>query len=266
MVNVSRRGFLAAGAAGFVAALTAGKVLGGKFGKAYAAGRPVRPPGSLPEDKFLAACVRCGSCIKACPTGVLQPLDYRQGFEGLWTAYADANLAGCDLDCNRCGQVCPTGTIRNLPLAQKQAARMGRATVDRRTCLPHAGKAECLACMAACSQAGHEAIERELVHVELDESEFPVLGSGFSGPAVLEDKCVGCGMCQSACYKYNVSQSKLSRAAIIVRTGGGREDRITRGSYIELRQRRERQKERRRRQQLLEDGLSENYFDEGSGN
>ena len=33
----------------------------------------IRPPGALPEPKFLAKCVKCGQCMKACPTGGLQP-------------------------------------------------------------------------------------------------------------------------------------------------------------------------------------------------
>ena len=29
----------------------------------------IRPPGALPEPKFLAKCVKCGQCMRACPTG-----------------------------------------------------------------------------------------------------------------------------------------------------------------------------------------------------
>ena len=31
--------------------------------------RALRPPGALPEDDFLSACVRCGLCVEACPYG-----------------------------------------------------------------------------------------------------------------------------------------------------------------------------------------------------
>ena len=27
----------------------------------------LRPPGALPEDEFLSACVRCGLCVRDCP-------------------------------------------------------------------------------------------------------------------------------------------------------------------------------------------------------
>ena len=28
----------------------------------------IRPPGALAEDKFLSKCIRCGECLKVCPT------------------------------------------------------------------------------------------------------------------------------------------------------------------------------------------------------
>ena len=33
----------------------------------------IRPPGALPEPDFLRKCVKCGECMKACPTNGLQP-------------------------------------------------------------------------------------------------------------------------------------------------------------------------------------------------
>ena len=29
----------------------------------------IRPPGARNEDEFLGACVRCGLCVRECPTG-----------------------------------------------------------------------------------------------------------------------------------------------------------------------------------------------------
>ncbi len=57
-------------------------------------------------------------------------------------------------------------------------------------------------------------------------------------PVVLDDKCVGCGLCQTRCYAINVKEKgMLARSAIIVEAGKGREDRLMTGSYIELRER-----------------------------
>ena len=39
-------------------------------GKAEA--KALRPPGALQGDDFLAACVRCGLCVRACPSDTLR--------------------------------------------------------------------------------------------------------------------------------------------------------------------------------------------------
>lgn len=214
-VRVSRRGFLAAAAGGLVCGVAARTVLGSNF---RSSSQPlVRPPGSLPEDEFLRLCIRCGQCMKACPSNVLQPAGFGQGVEGLWMPYAAADLAGCQPECNNCGQVCPTGAIRALPLAEKQAARMGLAAVNERTCLPYAGRQACDVCVGACPHGA-------------------VISEAHGKPTVLADLCAGCGACQAACYKTNVrKRSMLDSAAIVVLAGEGREDRITTGSYLPLR-------------------------------
>jgi len=148
----------------------------------------------------------------------------------MWTPEAVTELSGCSPECNICGQVCPTGAIRPLSLAEKRTVRMGLAVVDRRSCLPWAGERDCRLCVEACEKAGYGAIEYRLVHPELDEQGLPVEGSGFLAPAVLAEKCVGCGLCQARCHAVNVeSRHLLRRAAIRVaplvrrdgRSGGG---------------------------------------------
>lgn len=260
---LSRRGFLAGAAGGLAGAFTIGKV----FGAGVEGGQavlPVRPPGAVPEREFLRMCVRCGSCLKACPTTVLQPLGFSQGLEGLWTPHAAADRAGCDPTCNICGQVCPTGAIRALPLAEKRAARMGLAVVNERTCLPHSGRRDCGMCVDACKQAGYDAIEFLRVHVETDSEGLPVDDSGYLAPVVLADKCVGCGICQARCYQVNVKGAGLLEAAAIrVRAGAGRDDRILRGSYRALRQAEQRRRPQRpQRPAEKSDGYLPDFLDE----
>jgi MauM/NapG family ferredoxin protein len=198
--------------------------------------RPVRPPGSVPEQEFLQLCIRCGECFKACPNDVLQPLGFQQGLEGLWTPHVNADWAGCESSCNACTQVCPTGAIRALPLEEKKAARMGLAVVNERTCLPYAGREACQLCVDECVAAGYHAIEFIRVGTQADDLGNPIEGSGFLAPVVLPEKCVGCGLCQTRCYGINVAEKHLLRgSAIVIEGGEGKEDRLLTGSYIALR-------------------------------
>jgi ferredoxin len=237
---LGRRGFLslAAGTAGGICGAlgmtAATRLWGAKLDDPAAL--PVRPPGSVPEQSFLELCIRCGECFKACPNNVLQPLSFQQGLEGLWTPAVAADWAGCESSCNACGQVCPTGAIRALPLEEKKVARMGLAIVDLPTCLPHAGREACQLCVDECVHAGYDAIEFVRVGTEVDEFGQPIEGSGWLAPAVRADLCVGCGLCQTRCYGINVAQKGLlERSAIVIEAGPGKEDRLLRGSYRELR-------------------------------
>lgn len=227
---LGRRGFMAT-----TAGTVAGVLGGAGMAKATSvwganlddpdAFRPVRPPGSLGEEEFLQACIRCGECFKACPSDVLQPLGFQQGLEGLWTPHVVADWAGCASSCNNCGQVCPTGAIVALPLEEKKKARMGLAIVNKNTCLPFDGREACQLCVDECHSAGYHAIEFVQVGTELDENNQPIEGTGFLAPVVLEDKCVGCGLCQTRCYGINVkSKELLEESAIIIEshsTGSG---------------------------------------------
>ncbi len=211
---LGRRGFLSAGigvasslAAGTVAAFTT-RSFGADLDSPGSL-RLVRPPGSVPEREFLQMCIRCGECFKACPSDVLQPLGFQQGFEGLWTPYVNADWAGCASSCNGCGQVCPTGAIRALPLEEKRHARMGLAFLNLQTCLPHVGKEACQLCVDECTSAGYNAIEFTQVGTEVDDAGQPIEGTGFLAPLMIDEKCVGCGLRQTRCYGINVSQKKL---------------------------------------------------------
>ena len=251
-VSLSRRGFVCAAAAGLVSAWGVRKGMAAATGPSL-----VRPPGSIPEVKFLRTCVRCGECVNACPTTVLQPSGLQAGFDGLWTPRADADRSGCEPTCNKCGQVCPTGAIRALPLEEKCVARMGQAEIDERTCLPHAGREDCQLCVDQCTAAGYGAIEFLRVGVEMDEDGMPMEDSGRLAPVMLPDKCVGCGLCQTRCYSINVkAKGLLKESAIQVSAGSGKEDRIMTGSYLDLRlqERKARQQEREKQQPKDESG------------
>jgi len=239
---IGRRGFMSL-VTGSAAAVAGGLGLTG-ITKSFGANlddpnvfRPVRPPGSVPEQQFLEMCIRCGECFKACPNNVLQPEGFQQGLEGLWTPMVVADWAGCESSCNACGQVCPTGAIRALPLEEKKVARMGLAIVNEITCLPFAGREACDLCVQECNAAGYNAIEFTQVGAEVDDNGAPIPGSGHLAPVVLKDQCVGCGLCQTRCNAINVKEmGLLSESAIIIEAGEGYEDRLMTDSYAELRE------------------------------
>lgn len=233
----SRRNVLAGLGGAVVAGLGASLAAGGACTSAEA---PIRPPGSVPEDKFLQLCVRCGQCIKVCPNNVLQPAGLEYGFNGLWTPEVVPDWSGCEPSCNNCGQVCPTGAVRALDIEEKRVARIGLAEVDRITCLPHAGREACQLCVDECRMAGYNAIEFVRVGGRVDEMGEPLEDSGYLAPVVRQDRCVGCGLCQMRCRGINVkSRRLLQRSAIRVFAGAGKEDRIVSGSYRALREGRE---------------------------
>ncbi|HID06043.1 MAG TPA: 4Fe-4S binding protein, partial [Armatimonadetes bacterium] len=121
--------------------------------------RVIRPPGAVPEPEFLARCVKCGQCIRVCPTNVLQPAMYEAGIEGIFTPIMDMKLGYCELNCTLCGQVCPTGAIQRISIEQKLGLgefaeegpiRIGTAFYDRGRCLPWAMDIPCVVCQEVC--------------------------------------------------------------------------------------------------------------------
>jgi len=223
-IPVSRRAFVAGTALGaaFAGACRVQAVLDGGE-----SGRPLRPPGSVPEDQFLDLCIRCGKCFKVCPGPVLHAAGMEYGLESMWTPVARPEYAGCHQDCNFCTQVCPTGAIQPLDIAVKRRVHMGLARVNTSICLPFRsdGRRDCDLCYSECEQAGYRAIEMRWVHIELDppppEGMFSELEleemSRISAPFVDTDKCVGCGICQYRCHtKHVVQEKRLSASAIVV--------------------------------------------------
>jgi len=158
----SRRGFLFAAAAGALSAPL--WTIGGLAGQDAGTGRNpllIRPPGALDEARFLARCLRCGQCMRVCPTNVIQPALSEAGLQGLWTPVLNYRLgsSGCQVQCVACGNVCPTAAIRPLTLdeklgqgkfAAKGPVRLGTAFFDRSRCLPWALERPCLVCQELC--------------------------------------------------------------------------------------------------------------------
>ncbi|MGD8800170.1 MAG: 4Fe-4S binding protein, partial [Desulfobacterales bacterium] len=156
--DLSRREFLTATVSG-AAAIPLLRIAGNP-GPNWNA-RLVRPPGSLPEDQFLSRCIKCGQCMRICPTNVIHPAGLTAGLEGLWTPVLNFRIgtSGCQHNCVACGNLCPTAAIRPVSLAERQGRdryaqhgpiKIGTAFIDRGRCLPWAMDRPCIVCQENC--------------------------------------------------------------------------------------------------------------------
>ncbi len=156
--------------------------------------RLIRPPGARPETDFLRRCIRCGECMKVCPTHGLQPALLQGGAEGLWSPILIPRIGYCEFSCTLCGQVCPTGAIERLILQRKQKVRIGLAFVDRNRCLPYAQGIQCIVCEEHCPTPKKA--------IWLQEGQIKDRGGKFRRvklPQVDLDLCIGCGICEKRC-------------------------------------------------------------------
>jgi ferredoxin len=121
----------------------------------------VRPPGALPEKAFLSRCIKCGQCMRICPTNVIHPACMQGGLEGLWTPVLNFRIgtSGCQFNCIACGNICPTAAIRPISIderlgrnryAEQGPIKIGTAFVDRGRCLPWAMDRPCIVCQENC--------------------------------------------------------------------------------------------------------------------
>jgi MauM/NapG family ferredoxin protein len=154
----------------------------------------IRPPGSLPENSFLAKCVKCGQCMRACPTNGLQPALAEAGPEGLWTPVLVPKIGYCEYYCSLCTQVCPTGAIKELTIEEKSEVKIGTAWVRKDRCIPYVLGKPCIVCEEHCP-VSPKAIK--LVDVEAHLADGRVVVQ--KGPAVDIELCIGCGICENKC-------------------------------------------------------------------
>jgi ferredoxin len=115
----------------------------------------------MAENEFLSRCIKCGQCMRICPTNVIHPAGLVGGLEGLWTPVLNFRIgtSGCQHKCIACGNMCPTSAIRPISLderlGQNQFAtrgpiKIGTAFIDRGRCLPWAMDIPCIVCQENC--------------------------------------------------------------------------------------------------------------------
>ena len=206
-VDLSRRGVLTGIAAGVA---IPGAALAARLGgERLAPSRLLRPPGVDDESSFLNLCIRCGECMKVCPTNVLQPVIFEAGLEGVFSPYLIPRYifeqSYCEYTCTLCGQVCPTGAIPRLTEEAKHAQPMGKAYFDHNLCLPWADGTPCIRCEEMCPTP-EKAIKILNTFTVKDKDGVEV---EIHQPHVDRDLCVGCGICESNCTIEGVSAIRV---------------------------------------------------------
>jgi ferredoxin-type protein NapG len=131
----------------------------------------LRPPGAISEEDFLYGCIKCGLCVQICPVQAIKLAGAGEGL-GFGTPYIAPRVQACDFSCDalQCVETCPTAVLDFRPfkeegvravekaaaepgadlstvnpfevqkVAMKEAVRMGKAHVNRNTCLAHKGE------------------------------------------------------------------------------------------------------------------------------
>lgn len=209
-----RRALLYSGVAGAVFAsvnLTGLYSVYGKPGVGHVSPKDlVRPPGSRPEDDFLALCIRCGECMAACPNNALQPVWFARGTEGLFSPSLVPKRGACNPDCNNCGVACPTEAIRPLDVLDRRWAKTGTARIMRDMCLAWEHQKRCMVCDEVCPYSAIKFRSEP--------------GNPVPVPEVIEERCSGCGFCEHHCPVQNQSAIYVTPMGAV---------RLSKGSFME---------------------------------
>ena len=199
-VNLTKRGFITA----CVSSAVAAPLLSLNFQKKKSNDELgiIRPPGSLPEDKFQAKCIRCGECMRVCKTNGLHPTILEADLSGMWTPQLIPRIGYCAHDCVLCTRVCPSGAITRLTKEKKKRLAIGKARIDRNRCIPWVGYARlpdldknwedvsCGVCEEVCPVPTKAIHFNTYVHGN---------GKEIRRVYVREEACIGCGFCEKVC-------------------------------------------------------------------
>ena len=153
----------------------------------------IRPPGSVKEELFKNTCIRCGTCMKICPTNAIQPVLFEAGPENLWTPRIIPRIGACSYECNLCGQVCPTNAIKYLLIEEKKETKIGLACINTGRCIPYTRDENCMICEAVCPLPEKAIVARKRI-VKVNE-----FFQEIESPSVNPELCTGCGICENKC-------------------------------------------------------------------
>lgn len=199
-----------------------GLVWGAYLDKAKGSELALRPPGAIEEDQFINACIKCGSCVEACPYDTLRiarPEDH--------VAIGTPFFIPRDVPCYMCPDipcvpVCPSGALNEasvtrlrdgdaVPRLDINASSMGIAVVDENSCVAFWG-IQCDACYRACPLLG------EAITLDYERNERTGMHA-FLKPRIISEACTGCGMCEHACITEKAAVKVLPRDIALGRVG-----------------------------------------------
>ncbi|MEI7430711.1 MAG: ferredoxin-type protein NapG [Betaproteobacteria bacterium] len=188
----------------------------------------LRPPGALAEADFLAACVRCGLCVRDCPYHTLKLSDLGESV-ATGTPYFTARETPCEM-CEDipCVKACPTGAL-DRQLTDINTSRMGLAAlVDQESCLNFLGL-RCDVCYRVCPVID-KAITLETQHNPRSDRHAMLL------PTVHSEACTGCGKCEKSCVlpvaAIRVLPRKLAQGALPAHYRKGWEEKSRHGGSL----------------------------------
>lgn len=143
------------------------------------------PPGSEGEKNFYKHCTACQLCVANCPNNVLRP---STDLEHLMQPKMDFDKGFCRPECTNCSQVCPAGAIKPISKEEKTQIHIGRAVVDLDLCVVNRDNVNCGNCASHCPAGAISMVRKD-----------PDDPKSLRIPAVLEERCIGCGKCEYLC-------------------------------------------------------------------
>ncbi|MFC1495080.1 4Fe-4S dicluster domain-containing protein [Thermodesulfobacteriota bacterium] len=160
---------------------------------------PLHPPGAIEKDEFSGQCLRCGNCMRVCPSKIIHPDTGQAGLLGLLAPVVRFKKEYCVEKCNLCTMVCPSGALQKLSLKQKQEYVIGEAILDASLCYLVRGVNDCNICERSCPF--------DAIQFYWDDEAYVAF------PVVDTLKCNGCGACEVYCPTGKIKAIRVWKAA-----------------------------------------------------
>ncbi|MDO5760887.1 MAG: 4Fe-4S dicluster domain-containing protein, partial [Bacteroidota bacterium] len=153
--------------------------------KAYERQNSIVPPGAKSLKNFQQRCTGCQLCVSKCPNNVLRP---SKDLLHLMQPEMSFEKGACRVECTLCSEVCPAGAIEKISKEEKTTIKIGTAHWVKQNCIVVKDKHECGNCARHCPAFA-------IFMVPMDPNDE----NSLKRPAVNENKCIGCGMCEYVC-------------------------------------------------------------------